>query len=95
MPCRGYQPQEAQCLPADNRYELGAFSRNEAIQMFSRVVKPNRVEAEPEAVDALCRLCGDLPLALRIVAARLVARPHWSVASLVERLADGHADSMS
>lgn len=28
------------CLPADNRYELGAFSRNEAIQMFSRVVGP-------------------------------------------------------
>lgn len=75
-------------LPADSRYEVGAFSRHDAIQLFSRVAGPGRVGAELEAVDALCQLCGDLPLALRIVAARLAARPHWGIVSLVERLAD-------
>jgi DNA-binding SARP family transcriptional activator len=75
-------------LPANNRYEIGALSRDDAIQLFSRIVGQDRVEAEPEASDALSQLCGDLPLALRIVAARLAGRPRWSVASLVERLTD-------
>ena len=75
-------------LPAACRYEVGAFSRRTAIELLSRVVGANRVEAEPEATDALLQLCGNLPLALRIAAARLAARPHWSVAALGDRLAD-------
>jgi DNA-binding SARP family transcriptional activator/tetratricopeptide (TPR) repeat protein len=75
-------------LPAAHRYEVGAFGRRTAMELLTRVVGAERIEAEPEAADALCQLCGNLPLALRIVAARLAARPHWSVAALVERLAD-------
>lgn len=36
----------------------------------------------------LARLCGHLPLALRIAGARLSASPQWSVADLVDELAD-------
>jgi DNA-binding SARP family transcriptional activator len=36
----------------------------------------------------LARLCGHLPLALRIAGARLTGGPQWSVAALVEELAD-------
>lgn len=75
-------------LPAANRYEVGAFGRRTGMELVTRVVGAVRIETEPEAADALCQLCGNLPLALRIVAARLAARPHWSVAALVERLAD-------
>jgi hypothetical protein len=36
----------------------------------------------------LARLCGHLPLALRIAAARLAGNPQWTVADLVAELAD-------
>ncbi|MBB2940941.1 transcriptional regulator with XRE-family HTH domain/tetratricopeptide (TPR) repeat protein [Actinoplanes lutulentus] len=39
-------------------------------------------------VDAVSRLCGHLPLALRIAGTRLANRPGWTVGSLVARLAD-------
>jgi DNA-binding SARP family transcriptional activator/tetratricopeptide (TPR) repeat protein len=75
-------------LPAGHRYEVGAFSRRTAMELLTLVAGADRITAEPEAADALCQLSGNLPLVLRIVAARLAARPHWSVAALVERLAD-------
>ncbi|MFI1988738.1 ATP-binding protein [Actinoplanes sp. NPDC020271] len=47
--------------------------------------------ADPRAaaeVEAVARLCGHLPLALRIAGTRLATRPAWSVEQLVARLAD-------
>lgn len=44
--------------------------------------------ADAQAAHRLAALCGRLPLALRIAAARLDARPDWSAADLVERLVD-------
>lgn len=44
--------------------------------------------ADAQAAQQLAALCGRLPLALRIAAARLDARPDWSAADLVERLVD-------
>jgi DNA-binding SARP family transcriptional activator/tetratricopeptide (TPR) repeat protein len=75
-------------LPAAHRYEVGACSRRTALELLTRIVGAARIEAEREAAETLCQLCGYLPLALRVVAARLAARPRWTVAALVERLAD-------
>jgi DNA-binding SARP family transcriptional activator len=47
-----------------------------------------RTGAEPAAVDELARLCGYLPLALRIAAANLSTHPHWRIADYAERLRD-------
>ncbi|MEV6346319.1 helix-turn-helix domain-containing protein [Actinoplanes sp. NPDC051851] len=47
--------------------------------------------ADPRAaaqVEAVARLCGHLPLALRIAGNRLATRPAWTVESLVARLTD-------
>jgi tetratricopeptide (TPR) repeat protein len=47
------------------------------------------VHAEADAhVDRLVRICGGLPLALRLAAARLISRPAWSLAAFNETLAD-------
>jgi DNA-binding SARP family transcriptional activator/tetratricopeptide (TPR) repeat protein len=75
-------------LSAAQRVEVSGFSPRSAVELLTRIVGAARIEAEPDAVTALCELCAYLPLALRIVAARLAARPHWSVTDLVERLQD-------
>jgi DNA-binding SARP family transcriptional activator/tetratricopeptide (TPR) repeat protein len=75
-------------LPTVTRHEIGAFSQADAVEVLGRVVGVERIGAERDAAEGLCELCGNLPLAIRIVAARLAARPHWSVAALVDRLLD-------
>ncbi|WP_346107145.1 AfsR/SARP family transcriptional regulator [Nonomuraea maheshkhaliensis] len=60
----------------------------EAVALLARVAGAGRVEGEPEAALEIARLCGGFPLALRIMGARLAARPDWSPADLAVRLAD-------
>ncbi|SHJ91481.1 DNA-binding transcriptional activator of the SARP family [Nocardiopsis flavescens] len=75
-------------VPGANLVELDVLPEDEALDLLHRVVGPERMAAEPAAAAALLRTVGRLPLALRIVAARLAARRHWSLASMVNRLAD-------
>lgn len=56
--------------------QLGVFADGAAIAFLGQAIGPERVEAEPEYALELVRKCGGLPLALRIAAARLVAKPH-------------------
>ncbi|MEV5593242.1 BTAD domain-containing putative transcriptional regulator [Streptomyces sp. NPDC052496] len=67
---------------------LGLMSAPEASALVRRIAGEAHVDADPEAVDALCALCDGLPLALRIAAARLAGKPHWSVRHLAARLAE-------
>ena len=48
------------------------------------------MRAEQDAVLRLVERCGRLPLAIRIAAARLRARPAWTATYLADRLADQH-----
>ncbi|MDH2426450.1 NB-ARC domain-containing protein [Sphaerisporangium sp. TRM90804] len=48
----------------------------EALDLLRAVVGPDEIAAEPEASKELVKLCGRLPLALRIVAARLHTSHH-------------------
>ncbi|MER7051934.1 BTAD domain-containing putative transcriptional regulator [Streptomyces sp. NPDC000351] len=75
-------------LPGVHRVELDVLDKDRALELLARIVGRQRVERERPAAEALIRTVGRLPLALRIVAARLAARPHWTLASMVCRLAD-------
>jgi tetratricopeptide (TPR) repeat protein len=66
---------------------LDVLTPAEAGTLLSRMLGPDRVDAEPDAIGELARLCGYLPLALRIAAANLTLHPDQSVAGHVAELA--------
>ncbi|WP_405068490.1 tetratricopeptide repeat protein [Kribbella sp. NBC_01510] len=64
---------------------LDVLPSEEAAQLFVESAGGVR----PGDVDAVLRHCGNLPLAIRVAAARLRHRPAWTLDTLVERLRDG------
>ncbi|MGW6611871.1 BTAD domain-containing putative transcriptional regulator [Streptomyces erythrochromogenes] len=75
-------------LLSGRHVQLEEFTPEEALGLLRQIVGADRVDREEEAAAALVEACARLPLAVRIVAARLAARPGWTVAHLVARLAD-------
>ncbi|GII95613.1 AfsR/SARP family transcriptional regulator [Sinosporangium siamense] len=75
-------------LTAARLVDLDVMKPDEALSLFTAVAGPERVGAERAAAMDAVAACGFLPLAVRILAARLTARPAWTVASLLGRLAD-------
>lgn len=67
---------------------IDVMAPEESATLVAETVGPHRVLAEPEAAEELARLCGHLPLALRIATARLRNRPHWTLRYLADRLRD-------
>ncbi|WP_188316800.1 ATP-binding protein [Solihabitans fulvus] len=67
---------------------LDVLPSAEAVDLFAQVLG-ERADAEPDAVAEAVRLCGGLPLAIRVAAARLHHRSAWTVRDLVRRLAEG------
>jgi transcriptional regulator with XRE-family HTH domain/tetratricopeptide (TPR) repeat protein len=71
----------------DAHHEIvGVLRTEEAVRLF-RATAGDRVEDE-YAVARLVGLCGNLPLAVRIAAARLRGGPGWTVEQLTARLLD-------
>ncbi|MFJ9691458.1 BTAD domain-containing putative transcriptional regulator [Kitasatospora sp. NPDC101183] len=68
------------------RFRVGALDFPEAYQLLA-AAGGERVSADPAATARIVELCDRLPLALRICAGRLAARPHWTTARLADRLA--------
>jgi tetratricopeptide (TPR) repeat protein len=68
--------------------DLDILEPDQAVELLARVAGPLRVAAEPGAAREIVRLCGFLPLAVRIAGARLGARPHWRLDRLEADLAD-------
>jgi DNA-binding SARP family transcriptional activator len=68
---------------------LGALGHEDSLSLFTAIVGPDRVNAEHAAACEVLSYCAGLPLAVRVAAQRLVARPSWDVAHLAARLADG------
>ncbi|MFC4122959.1 AfsR/SARP family transcriptional regulator [Nonomuraea zeae] len=75
-------------LSGAHHLDLRAMHPDEALALLAKVVGEERVAAEREAAYDLMRACAYLPLAIRIVASRLAARPGWSLARMRDRMAD-------
>ncbi|WP_406207993.1 helix-turn-helix domain-containing protein [Kitasatospora sp. NBC_01560] len=73
-------------LESVHRLRLDALTPTESAVLLGRIAGPDRIAAEPDATAELARLCGYLPLALRIAGQRLVARPQQTVGHLLRQL---------
>ncbi|MGW6754082.1 AfsR/SARP family transcriptional regulator [Streptomyces sp. NPDC055006] len=74
----------AHALPLDLLQPDGARA------LLSRTLGADRVDDDSHAADELIRLCGYLPLALRVAAARLAGDPGLRTADLVTEMAEGN-----
>jgi tetratricopeptide (TPR) repeat protein len=70
---------------------LQVLSDPEAGDLLAKLVGVERLEAEPEAAAETIRLCGGLPLAIRIVGGTLKQKLHWSLAEYCQKLTDERA----
>ncbi|MEV8456177.1 BTAD domain-containing putative transcriptional regulator [Streptomyces sp. NPDC052095] len=69
---------------------LDVLNLSEAHALLTRILGEHRVAVEPDAVVELARLCGWLPLAIRIAGANLIAHRTIGVAEYCAELAGGN-----
>jgi DNA-binding SARP family transcriptional activator len=69
---------------------LGTLDTTDAERLIEETSGMPGGGRDPALRRQLAELCGHLPLALRIVGARLATRPQWSLGDLVDELADEH-----
>jgi tetratricopeptide (TPR) repeat protein len=75
----------------DNTHTLSldTLSSRDAAALFRSSVSDSSLAGQsPDLVTELVELCGGLPLAIRIAAARLRSHPAWDLAHLIARLRD-------
>jgi tetratricopeptide (TPR) repeat protein len=68
--------------------ELQVMKEAEALELLEKLIGIERVRAEAEAAKRIVKLCGYLPLAVRIVGGTLRGRPHWTLNEYVGYLSD-------
>jgi DNA-binding SARP family transcriptional activator len=78
-------------LDGADHLDLDVLTQTDAVTLLGRLAGAKRAAAEPQAAAEVARLCGYLPLALRIAGARLASRPAWPVHTLAARLASEYA----
>ncbi|MBE3011826.1 tetratricopeptide repeat protein [Microbispora sp. NEAU-D428] len=65
---------------------VGPLDPASASELLGRIAGPDRVAARPTVAAEIVRLCGHLPLAIRIAGAKLALREHWHLEHLADRL---------
>ena len=66
--------------------DVGPLTADESVNLLAESAGPVRVDQERDQAQAIARLCGGLPIALTVVAARLVTRPLLTLSRLAEDL---------
>ncbi|WP_160148876.1 AfsR/SARP family transcriptional regulator [Amycolatopsis alkalitolerans] len=75
-------------LPNARRMRIEPLRGDVGVRLLSQMIGADRVAAERAEAEELVRLCGALPLALRIAGARLSLHPEGRLSALVQRLRD-------
>ncbi|NUT97225.1 MAG: tetratricopeptide repeat protein [Saccharothrix sp.] len=75
-------------LPGSRVLRLDPLDHADALRLLSGIIGPERVERERGSADVVVEATGGLPLALRIVGARLATRPSLPLSALAARLSD-------
>ena len=75
-------------LEGTNPLNLGILSEDEALSFLIQLIGNDRIQFEPEEAMRVIALCGQLPLAIRIVGGTMREKPHWKLGYYVNRLAD-------
>ena len=73
-------------LHGAHHFEVRDLDEQTSVELLARIIGMERVQAEQASAMAIARLCGCLPLALRIVAAKLATRTHWRLEKMVRRM---------
>ncbi|WP_421106741.1 helix-turn-helix domain-containing protein [Streptomyces sp. NEAU-S77] len=75
-------------LDGVHRLPLTHPSPDDAVRLLHTIVGDALAKSDPEALRDVARLCGNLPLALRLAGNRLLSRPEWTTRQLARRLED-------
>jgi len=67
---------------------VGALPESAAVQLLGRLIGRDRILAEPSAAAGIVAVCDRLPLALRIVGAKLALLRHVTLSQYIRRLDD-------
>jgi DNA-binding SARP family transcriptional activator/tetratricopeptide (TPR) repeat protein len=74
-------------LPGASRHQLKVLSIDDAVSLFTRIADPDSRLAAAEVIEVI-RLCGGLPLAIRLAAIRIRDHQVSSIGELKEQLRD-------
>ena len=79
------------------RWSVPVLSPADAVALLASVIGEQRVRDVPGAAEAIVTLCGRLPLAVCVAAARLAVHPEWTLNEFRRRLADqvGRLDELA
>jgi DNA-binding SARP family transcriptional activator/tetratricopeptide (TPR) repeat protein len=75
-------------LEGVHHVHVGPLDDVSANRVLTTLIGERQVSAQPDAARELIRLCEGIPLAMRVVAAKLRLRPHWLISDMVTQLRD-------
>lgn len=79
------------------RWTVPMLTPDAARRLLGAVTGADRITREPAAAEHIVALCGHLPLAVCVAAARLSVRPEWTLAEFEQRLTEqqGRLDALA
>ncbi|QIQ06104.1 AfsR/SARP family transcriptional regulator [Streptomyces liangshanensis] len=75
-------------LPGVHWHRLGVLPPDDALELLATISGRRRVYAEREAAERLVAACSYHPLSVGVAAARLAARPSWTIDEILAQLED-------